>query len=68
MSPHVCDLVQVEEELKEQCRDVLSVLDTHLIKSAVSPEAQVFFSKMRGDYYRYIAEVTVAGTSDRDVR
>jgi len=32
------------------------LLDSHLIKSAANSESKVFFLKMKGDYYRYIAE------------
>ena len=46
----------IEEELNKLCRGVLDLLEKHLCKNAGSPEAQVFYKKMRGDYYRYIAE------------
>ncbi|PKI62906.1 hypothetical protein CRG98_016743 [Punica granatum] len=32
------------------------VLDQHLIPSASTGESKVFFYKMKGDYYRYLAE------------
>lgn len=47
---------KVEEELKKICGDVIQVLDKHLIAKAQSPESQVFYQKMKGDYYRYMAE------------
>lgn len=37
------------------------LLDDHLIKKATSDESKVFYQKMKGDYYRYLAEVTTAG-------
>ncbi|KAJ2344475.1 hypothetical protein IWW50_000685 [Coemansia erecta] len=46
----------VEKELADICRDILSVLDEHLLKRAANGESQVFYLKMKGDYYRYIAE------------
>ncbi|KAK6116426.1 hypothetical protein DH2020_049888 [Rehmannia glutinosa] len=48
----------VENELSKICHDILSVLDKHLIPSSGSGEATVFYYKMKGDYYRYLAEFT----------
>ena len=36
------------------------LLEQYLIPNTNSEEAQVFFYKMKGDYYRYIAEYAVA--------
>eukprot|EP01126_Amoeba_proteus_P046585 TRINITY_DN5271_c0_g1_i10.p1 TRINITY_DN5271_c0_g1~~TRINITY_DN5271_c0_g1_i10.p1 ORF type:complete len:238 (-),score=45.64 TRINITY_DN5271_c0_g1_i10:68-781(-) len=47
---------QVETELEQICKDVLDVLDNHLIKYAESDESKVFYNKMKGDYFRYLAE------------
>jgi len=47
---------KVEKELEDICSDVLGVLDNHLIKSAENAESKVFYNKMKGDYYRYLAE------------
>lgn len=35
------------------------LLDKHLIPKASNPESEVFYLKMKGDYYRYLAEVAV---------
>jgi len=48
---------KVEKELREICNDVLSLLDKFLIPKAANPESKVFYLKMKGDYYRYLAEV-----------
>ena len=37
---------QVEAELKDICRDILEVLDKHLIPSANTGESKVFYYKM----------------------
>ena len=50
----------IEEELTRICQDILSLLEQHLIPHTKSEEALVFFHKMKGDYYRYIAEYAVA--------
>ncbi len=51
---------QIEEELTRICQDILALLEQHLIPKTNSDEAKVFFFKMKGDYYRYIAEYAVA--------
>merc|ERR1711916_328762 len=47
---------KIEKELAEICQDILDVLDKHLIPSSESGESKVFYDKMKGDYYRYMAE------------
>merc|ERR1712223_1122282 len=49
----------IEKELKDICEDVLSLLDKYLIPKASNAESKVFYLKMKGDYFRYIAEVEV---------
>jgi len=58
---------KVETELREICNDVLSLLDTHLIKKASNPESEVFYLKMKGDYYRYLSEVAQDEARKNDV-
>ncbi|XP_019946866.1 14-3-3 protein zeta-like [Paralichthys olivaceus] len=48
---------KIENELKDICKDVLDLLDNHLIKKASKSISKVFYLKMKGDYYRYLAEV-----------
>ncbi|KAH9708046.1 14-3-3-like protein GF14 iota [Citrus sinensis] len=50
---------KVEEELSKICGDILTIIDKHLIPSSTSGEATVFYYKMKGDYYRYLAEFKV---------
>uniref|UniRef100_A0A2K2BGB8 14-3-3 domain-containing protein n=1 Tax=Populus trichocarpa TaxID=3694 RepID=A0A2K2BGB8_POPTR len=47
---------RVEDELAKICNDILSVIDQHLIPSSSTGESTVFYYKMKGDYYRYLAE------------
>lgn len=49
----------IEKELETVCQDVLNLLDQFLIKSCGEDqlESKVFYLKMKGDYYRYLAEV-----------
>ncbi|VDD96727.1 unnamed protein product [Enterobius vermicularis] len=55
---------KVEKELRDICQDVLNLLDKYLIPKAGNPESKVFYLKMKGDYYRYLAEV--ASGDDRN--
>nr|CDP94028.1 Bm4259, isoform k [Brugia malayi] len=56
---------KVEKELRDICQDVLNLLDKYLIPKAGNPESKVFYLKMKGDYYRYLAEV--ASGDDREM-
>ncbi|KAL3845790.1 hypothetical protein ACJIZ3_003193 [Penstemon smallii] len=47
---------RVENELTKICMDILAVIDEHLIPSSSTGESSVFYYKMKGDYYRYLAE------------
>jgi len=49
----------IEKELSDICKDILDLLDNHLLKAATSGESKVFYHKMKGDYHRYLAEFAV---------
>ncbi|XP_015235985.1 14-3-3 protein beta/alpha-B-like [Cyprinodon tularosa] len=48
---------KIEKELNDICKEVLDLLDKHLIPKATPADSKVFYLKMKGDYYRYLAEV-----------
>lgn len=50
---------KVEKELSDICTVVLGLLDKFLIPRSSSGESKVFYLKMKGDYYRYLAEVAI---------
>ncbi|KAK0144889.1 14-3-3 protein gamma [Merluccius polli] len=64
----------IEKELDARCQEVLALLDEYLIKSCgeAQLESKVFYLKMKGDYYRYLAEVATsekkAATPTRSAR
>jgi 14-3-3 protein beta/theta/zeta len=50
---------KIEKELRDICQDVLQLLDKYLILKASAAESKVFYLKMKGDYFRYLAEVAI---------
>lgn len=57
---------KVEDELRDICTAVLKLLDDYLIPKSSSSESKVFYLKMKGDYYRYLAEVA-QGETRKDI-
>lgn len=61
---------KIEAELKDICNEVLTILDKNLLKSLegntdkADIESKVFYLKMKGDYHRYLAEVTAGDRKD----
>ncbi|XP_051181170.1 putative 14-3-3-like protein GF14-H isoform X1 [Lolium perenne] len=47
---------KVEDELRVICNEILSIIAIHCLPLANTGENIVFFYKMKGDYYRYLAE------------
>ncbi|GJR29421.1 14-3-3 protein 7 [Tanacetum coccineum] len=50
-------LKRVEDELTSKCNEILLTIDDYLLPSSKTGEAAVFYHKMKGDYYRYLAEI-----------
>ncbi|KAH9951733.1 14-3-3-like protein [Amylocystis lapponica] len=48
----------IEHDMDEVCRDVVELLEHSLIQAAAPGEETVFYCKMKGDYYRYLAEIS----------
>merc|ERR1712168_144824 len=63
---------KIEGELDSFCREVLDLLDKYLVAKAIDrskesdsdAESAVFYLKMKGDYYRYLAEVAADEKKD----
>jgi len=47
---------KVKEELDNLCNDALQLIENKIVPNATAPESKIFFLKMKGDYYRYLAE------------
>lgn len=55
--PLVTDLKhKLENELLTACNRMLDFIDNYLLKNSSCTESKVFYLKLKGDYYRYIAE------------
>ena len=46
----------VEKELSDICDRILKLLKDHLEETSATGDSKVFYKKMKGDYYRYLAE------------
>jgi len=59
---------EIEKELEDRCGEVLDLINDYLLKTVVDTvnptEAKVFYLKMKGDYYRYLVEVTTGDKRD----
>lgn len=57
---------RVEKELNDCCKDVLNLLDEYLLPKAPKDDvqAEIFYLKMKGDYYRYMVEILDENDAD----
>lgn len=55
--------IKIEDELKLSCNELLGLIDKHLINT-IDMENEIFYLKMKGDYYRYLAEFCRDNTTD----
>lgn len=56
----------VTAELSAICVDIIEMLEQHLLSCvAEDVEAQVFYWKMKGDYYRYLCEFTAGDDAEK---
>jgi len=59
---------EIEKELEDRCGEVLDLINDYLLKTVVDTqnptEAKVFYLKMKGDYFRYLVEVTTGEKRD----
>ncbi|CAA7017919.1 unnamed protein product [Microthlaspi erraticum] len=50
---------KIESELSGICDRILKLLESTLIPSATSEDSKVFYLKVKGDYFRYLAEFKI---------
>jgi len=51
---------KIEDEVEKISNDTLEIVDKYLLPKAKTPENEVFYLKMKGDYCRYYAECVTA--------
>ena len=63
-------LTRLENECVEICKDLLNLITKHLMpraKRTQNIEAIVYFLKLQGDYFRYVAEVSEGDRHEKGV-
>ncbi|XP_046548853.1 14-3-3 protein homolog 2-like isoform X2 [Haliotis rubra] len=48
----------LEKEITNICEDLLTLLEKHLLEAATAPDTRVLLFKLKGDYPRYMAEIS----------
>lgn len=60
-------MAQIESELRHHCCNIINILQNRLIPSiSATGESRVFYYKMKGDYMRYLCEIS--GPKERKER
>ena len=47
---------KIEAELEKVCMEIIELVDNYLLKGNNNFETNIFYNKMKGDYYRYMCE------------
>jgi 14-3-3 protein beta/theta/zeta len=61
-------LKKIEKEIRDICNEVLTLVDKVLIPNANTTDGRIFFKKMKGDYYRYLAEVAAGDERQKMIK
>ena len=56
---------KVESELAFICHDLITVVEKNLLPSASANESKVFYNKLVGDYWRYLAEFATGDSKQK---
>jgi hypothetical protein len=68
---HLTDYMgKLENECVDICKDLLNLITKHLMpraKRTNNTEAAVYFLKLQGDYFRYVAEVSDGDRHEKGV-
>jgi len=57
--PYIKEIKKIiEKELKEQFEEVHKIIDKFLLPNAEDADSKVFYMRLKGDHYRYLAEIS----------
>ena len=48
----------LETEINDICKNVINLINNYSLKKTLTEESKVFYLKMKGDYCRYLCEIT----------
>lgn len=56
---------KIEGEISAICNDIIDFLDKNVLPGASNAESKVYYLKMKGDYLRYLSEISVGEQRDQ---
>ena len=56
---------KIEAELSDRCNEIVDIVKGSCMSLASDDESKAFFTKMIGDYYRYVAESAKGDTLEK---
>jgi 14-3-3 protein epsilon len=63
----ICDIrAGLEAEVQAICNQLIELVTSKLLPAATTPNARIFFEKLRADYYRYMCE-SISGEEQREI-
>ncbi|RHZ18696.1 hypothetical protein DYB37_009538 [Aphanomyces astaci] len=54
----------IEQEVRDLSQEMVGILDDHILPKATAVEGEAFYHKMKGDYYRYMAEIDTQSNNE----
>lgn len=58
----------IELELQQLCQDIIQLIEASLLQTVTKTESKIFYLKLVGDYYRYLAEIQPAEYGDKSAQ
>mmetsp|Transcript_12629 Transcript_12629/g.29051 ORF Transcript_12629/g.29051 Transcript_12629/m.29051 type:complete len:249 (-) Transcript_12629:204-950(-) len=55
---------KVEDEVRNICNGLLTILERHLIVTSTTGESKTYYLKMKGDFWRYLSDVETGPTRE----